>query len=479
MPASRYNLVILGAGPAGLVAAAGAAGLGAKVALVEKHLMGGDCLNYGCVPSKALIRSARAIADVRGAAAFGVDVPPGARVDFPAVMERMRRLRAWIGENDSAERFRSLGVDIFPGQGRFSGADTVDVNGQVLRFKKALIATGARAALPPIPGLAGAAAQPLTNETIFSLTRLPPRLAVIGAGPVGCEMAQTFRRFGSEVHLIETAPQILPREDADAADIVRQAFLREGVNVHLGVTVLRIEVHGGEKMIAIADAGGVRAVHADSILIATGRTPNVEGLNLERAGVTYDPAGVTVDDFLRTSNPRIYAAGDVCAGPYKFTHAADVQARLVLRNALFPGRARAGALAIPWCTYTDPEIAHVGISETAARQCGLDVQTMVQPLKEVDRAILDGETDGIVKIHLKKGTDKILGATLVARHAGEMINELTLAMTAGIGLGTIARTVHPYPTQAESIRRAGDAWNRARLSPLVKKMLSLWFRLQR
>ena len=467
----RYNLVIIGAGTAGLVTAAGAASLGAKVALVEKHLMGGDCLNYGCVPSKALIRAARAAADVRDAGTFGVDVPAGVRVNFPAVMERMRRLRDSIRPNDSAERFQKLGVDVFIGSGKFSGPDTIDVDGQILRFKKAVIATGARAVLPPIPGLADAG--PLTNETVFSLMELPRRLAVIGAGPIGCEMAQTFRRFGSEVHLIEMEPRVLPRDDADAAAVVQNAFLRDGVTMHLGVKVLRVEQNGTEKMIALAAADGVRAVHADSILFSVGRAPNVGGLNLESVGVEYDKAGVRVDDHLRTANPRIYAAGDICS-QYKFTHTADFLARIVIQNALFFGRARASALTIPWCTYTDPEVAHVGLSEKEAKDRGVEVQTFVQQLKDIDRAILDGETDGFVKIHVEKGTDKIAGATIVARHAGEMINELTLAMVAGAGLGTIAKTIHPYPTQAEAIRRAGDAWNRTRLTPVVKWILSEW-----
>ena len=472
--AGRYHLVVLGAGTAGLVTAAGAAGLGAKVALVEKHLMGGDCLNYGCVPSKALLRAARAAAAVRNAGEFGVRTSDDTRVDFPAVMERMRRLRAAISPNDSAERFQNLGVDVFLGAGRFTGPDTIEAGGQTLRFKKAVIAAGARAVLPPIPGLAEAA--PLTNETVFSLTELPRRLAVIGAGPIGCELAQAFRRFGSEVHLMDMADQVLPREDADAAAVVQESFLRDGVTLRLGVKILRVEPMGREKMITLSKAGQVEAIHVDAILVGAGRAPNVEGLNLDRVGVDVQKTGIVVDEQLRTTNPRIFAAGDVCSA-YQFTHAADFYARVVIQNALFFGRASASSLTIPWCTYTDPEVAHVGMNEKDAMDQGMDVQTFVQPFRDIDRAILDGETDGFVKIHAERGSDKIMGATVVSCHAGEMISELTLAMAGGLGLKTVARTIHPYPTRSDAIRRVGDAWNRTRLTPAVKWLLRQWMRV--
>lgn len=476
-PKDRYHLVVIGAGTAGLVTAAGAAGLGAKVALVEKHIMGGDCLNYGCVPSKAMIRSARAAEDVRRSAECGVKVPPGAVIDFPAVMERMRRLRATISPHDSADRFRNLGVDVFFGEGRFSGRDTVDVDGAIparLRFKKAVIATGSSAALPPIPGLMDA--NPLTNETVFSLTVLPPRLAVIGAGSIGCEMAQTFKRFGSDVHLIEQAPRILPREDAAASRLIQKTLALEGVAIHPGSHVVRVERSGKETTISLKKEGQVYAVHVDSILVGAGRVPNIDGLNLERAGVEYDRTGVWVNERLQTANPRVYAAGDVCSS-FKFTHAADFYARIVIQNAMFFGRAKAKALTIPWCTYTDPELAHVGLTEEDARDRGIEIETFTCHLDDIDRAVLDGDTNGFVKIHVRKGTDRILGATIVAAHAGEMINEITLAMTCGKGLGTIAKTIHPYPTQAEAIRRAGDQWNKTRLTPFVKSLLRVWLKI--
>lgn len=469
-PSGRYHLVVIGAGTAGLVTAVGAAGLGAKVALVEKYLMGGDCLNVGCVPSKCLIRSSRAYADALRAHEYGVRVPEGTEVDFPAVMERMRQLRAHISHHDSAKRLQKSGVDVFLGEGRFSGPDTVEVAGKTLDFKKAAIATGARAVQLPIEGLAEA--DVLTNETVFSLTERPHRLAVFGAGPLGCELAQAFRRFGCEVTLIEKAPQLLTREDPDAAQIVADAFRRDAINVRLNATVTRITTSDKGKQIHIDTDGKKDLITVDEILLGAGRTPNVEGLNLEAVGVEYKKReGVTVNDRLQTTNPRIYAAGDICL-KYKFTHTADATARIVIQNALFWGRKKLSALTIPWCTYTDPEIAHVGIYEKDARERGIAIETFTSPLSEVDRAIADGEEEGLVKIHVKKGTDKILGATIVARHAGEMISEITLAMVGNVGLGTMAHVIHPYPTQAEAIKHAADAYNRTRLTPFVKGLFS-------
>ena len=471
-PAQHYNLVVIGAGTAGLVTAAGAAGLGAKVALIERELMGGDCLNVGCVPSKALLRAARAYADVRDAGRYGVEVPSGTRVNFPAVMERMRRLRAEISPKDSVARFRSLGVDVFLGEGRFLGSDTIEVDGKRLRFRKAVIATGARAIALPIPGLAEAGY--LTNETVFSLTELPRRLAVIGAGPIGCEMAQAFTRFGSQVSLLEVAPQILIREDQDAAARIQDVLGQDGVSIFLGCNIRAVKNEGTEKLIIVEQNGVSRELHVDAILLGVGRAPNVEGLNLEAIGVEYDKKeGVKVDERLQTTNPRIYAAGDICSA-YKFTHMADALARIVIQNTLFLGRAKASALTVPWCTYTDPEIAHVGLYEKEAVEKGIPVQTFVQELRDVDRALLDGEVEGFVKVHVRKGSDKLLGATIVARHAGEMISELTLAMVGRFGLKTLATVIHPYPTQAEAIRKTADAYNHTRLTPFVKSLFERW-----
>jgi pyruvate/2-oxoglutarate dehydrogenase complex dihydrolipoamide dehydrogenase (E3) component len=470
-PAARYNLVVIGGGTAGLVTAIGAAGLGARVALVEKHLLGGDCLNYGCVPSKALLRAARARADVGGARELGVNVPPGTAVDFAAVMERVRRIRADISPHDSAVRLRGLGVDVFLGSARFSG-DHVEVDGHRLRYKKAVIATGARAQAPAIPGLAEAGY--LTNESVFSLTARPRRLAVIGAGPIGCELAQAFARLGSEVVLIQTAGQILNREDPDAARMIHAALVGDGVRIVTGASVAEVRGRAdAARTLTVRHDGASEEVVADAILVGVGRAPNVEGLGLEAAGVAFDESGVTVDDRLRTTNRRIYAAGDVCS-PYKFTHMADAMARIVIQNALFFGRAKMSTLTIPWCTYTDPEIAHVGLYEEEAQRRGIRVRTFVQELRDVDRAQLDGETEGVVKIHVREGSHRILGATIVARHAGEMISELTLAMVGGLGMKALARTIHPYPTQAEAIRKAADAWSRTRLTPTLKRLLARW-----
>jgi pyruvate/2-oxoglutarate dehydrogenase complex dihydrolipoamide dehydrogenase (E3) component len=472
-PASRYNLVVIGAGPAGLIVAAGATGLGAKVALIEKHLMGGDCLNVGCVPSKALIRSSRTVGDIWESSKFGVNVSNGTEVDFAAVMARMRRIRAGISDVDSVERYQhKLGVDVFLGSGRFTSNNTVEVAGQTLHFKKAVITTGARALQPQIPGLQ--ATGYLTNETVFNLTEKPQRLAIIGAGPIGCELAQAFRRLGSEVVLLHKNAHILDKEDMDAAEIVQQAFIREGIQLVLESQIERVEQTNAGKVIYYQWQGKEASVTVDEIMVSAGRSPNVEGLNLEAVGVEYNTqTGVFVNDNLQTTNPRIYAAGDICMS-HKFTHAADFAARIVIQNTLFFGRKKLSALAIPWCTYTSPEIAHVGMGEAEAKAKDIDIDTFLIPFSQVDRAIIDGEEEGFVKIHVKKGNDKILGATIVAQHAGDMISEITLAMVNNIGLGKIASVIHPYPTQADAIRKAGDAYNRTRLTPFVKDLFNRW-----
>ncbi len=474
-PPGKYNLVVVGAGTAGLVSAAGAAGLGAKVALIERHLLGGDCLNVGCVPSKALISAARVAAQARTAAAFGVRMG-AVEVDFAAVMERMRRLRSRIAPNDGVARLTALGVDVYIGHGRFTGPTTVSVDGRTLEFARAVITTGARAAAPPIAGLD--AAGYLTNETLFWLTTLPRRLAVIGGGPIGCEMAQSFARFGSTVTLLEALGRILGREDVDAAALVARRMAADGVRIMCGATIARVERQGAEKTLHYEAGGATHALVCDEILVGVGRAPNLDDLGLEVAGVAHGRTGVAVDDHLATTNPRIYAAGDV-ASRYQFTHTADALARIVLRNALFAGRAKASALVVPWCTYTSPEVAHVGLYEAEAIARGMPVTTITTPLADVDRAILDGEDDGFVRIHLARGTDRILGATIVAAHAGEMISEITVAMTSRVGLGKIATAIHPYPTQADAVRKTADAYNRTRLTPFVKRIFARWLAFRR
>ncbi len=478
-PTGRYNLVIIGAGTAGLITAAVAAGLRAKVALVERDLMGGDCLNVGCVPSKALIHASRVVTQARRSSEFGLGVPASAEVDFGAVMARVRRIRARISAVDSAARYRDeLGVDVFLGEARFSGSDCVEVGEQRLRFKKAVIATGARPVIPPIEGLSEAGYR--TNETIFELTERPRRLAIIGGGPIGCEMAQAFRRLGSEVFVFDQAPHLLPREDSDAAEIVQRRFRSEGIQLELGCQLRRVDASAGEKVIRIADAdGGTRAIAVDEILVGVGRAPNVGGMGLETVGVEHDPrGGVRVDDTLRTTNPRIYAAGDVCMN-WKFTHAADAAAKIAVQNALFFRSQKLSKLIVPWCTYTDPEVAHVGLSDDEAARSGREIDTFQVPLAEIDRAVTDGEEDGFVKVYVAKGSDRILGATIVAAHAGEMISEITLAMVGGLGLRTILRTIHPYPTQAEGIKRIAGAYMRTRGTPFAMKILERWMALRR
>jgi pyruvate/2-oxoglutarate dehydrogenase complex dihydrolipoamide dehydrogenase (E3) component len=343
---------------------------------------------------------------VRRAGEFGIHVPEGVDVDFAAVMERMRRLRAGISPHDSASRFRDLGIDVFFGQGKLTAADRIEVAGETLTFSRAVVATGSRAAAPAIPGLNEV--EYLTNESVFSLTKLPKCFAVIGAGPIGCEMAQAFARFGSQVILVESGKGLLPKEDTDASKTILEALKRDGVLFRSG---------GEELTLSKTDDGRIRlAMHSpdhahqevvDKLLIAVGRAPNVEGLGLENAGVEYSNKGVKVNDRLQTTNSRIFAAGDVCSS-YRFTHAADFMARIVIQNALFLGHSKVSSLVIPWCTYTEPEIAHVGISERRARTKGIEIETYTQPLGGVDRAILDRETEGFVRVHVKRGSDTIL-----------------------------------------------------------------------
>jgi pyruvate/2-oxoglutarate dehydrogenase complex dihydrolipoamide dehydrogenase (E3) component len=478
-PATSYDLVVIGAGTAGLVTAAGAAGLGAKVALIEKRLMGGDCLNVGCIPSKCIIRSARVVAYLQQSAHLGIRIPQGLDVDFSAVMERMRQLRASISQHDSANRFQSLGVDVFLGEGVFSGTDTIDVAGQTLKFKKAVIATGARARRPEIPGLPEAGY--LTNETVFNLTERPRKLAVIGAGPIGCELAQAFQNLGSEVIIFHRNERILNREDADATAILQQILIREGIKVVLNAKLQRVELRDGRKVLFYESDNGAGSVGVGEILVGTGRVPNVENLNLSVVGVVYDyHRGVKVNDYLQTTNPRIYAAGDVCMN-WKFTHAADAAARIVIKNTLFSpfglGKYKLSRLTMPQVTYTNPEIAHVGLYEHEAREQGIELQTVMIAMSSVDRAITDGETEGFAKIYLKKGGDTIVGATIVAPHAGDLISEITVAMVGKVGLGKVASAIHPYPTQAEVIKKAADAYRRTLLTPRTMQFLKFLMKL--
>jgi pyruvate/2-oxoglutarate dehydrogenase complex dihydrolipoamide dehydrogenase (E3) component len=480
VPADRYHLVVIGGGTAGLVSAAIASGLGARVALVERHLLGGDCLNVGCVPSKALLRAARAWADARAAhAAFGAPAVQGDG-DFARVMTRLRELRAQIAPVDGAPRYRSLGVDVFFGDARFTGPEAVEVDGRTLRFRRAIVATGARAALPSIPGLADAS--PLTNDTVFSLAERPRRLAIIGAGPIGLELAQAFARFGSEVTVLNADPRALPRDDADAAAIVQRALEADGVRFRHGVCITDVSRTNGCTVLAVTasdgrSAGECEQVEADAVLVAAGRTPNIDGLELDAAGVISTARGITVNDRFRTSNPRVFAIGDV-ASPFQFTHAADAQARLAVPNALFfgLGGGTASSLVIPWATYTAPEVAHVGQTGEALAASGTPHETIMLPMHDNDRGILEGDTAGFLKVHVAHGSDRILGATLVCEHAGDVIDELVTAMRRGHGLGSLAKTIRPYPTRAAILGRAADQYNRRRLTPRAKGLFAAFFR---
>ena len=476
-PAPRYDLVVLGGGTAGLVSAMGAAGLGARVALVERNLLGGDCLNTGCVPSKALIRSARAVGEIRKAAPLGL-VTSEVRVDFAQVMNRLRARRASIAEHDSAARLQAAGVDVFLGAGTFVDPSTVMVDNARLRFGRAVIATGGRPAAPPIAGLDSVPF--LTNETIFDLTELPRRLLVIGGGPIGCELAQAFARFGSSVTIVEQAPHVLPREDPGAAGVVQRALARDGVGLELGVRIDAAERSGEHLHLRITREPNARAdrltLAGDAILVAAGRAPNVEDLGLHVCGVEADRNGIVVNDRLQTSNRRVYASGDVCSA-YKFTHAADAMSRIVIQNALFFGRRKASSLVIPWVTYTDPEVAHVGVTHADAAAAPGRLETITVDLSDIDRAIVDDETAGFVRVHHERG--RLRGCTIVASHAGEIVAEAAYALTHGGSLGQLSNTIHPYPTQAEALRKAGDVYRRQALTEGVRRWLTRYFRWTR
>lgn len=474
-PLDRYDLVVIGAGTGGLVSAAIGAALGARVALVERDLMGGDCLNHGCVPSKAVLRASRSWAEARASAdRFGGPAAAG-RGSFAGAMERMREIRADISAADGAQRFSDLGVHVFFGEARFDGPDSVRVGKDRLPFRRAILATGARASIPPIPGLSDTSI--LTNENVFGLIELPERLLVLGAGPVGCELAQAFNRFGSRITLLDVAERPLPREEARASAVLLSALEGEGVTFLGGARILEVAESAGGRSVTFEKDGTVRTVEGDSLLLALGRAPNVE-LGLEAAGVSYDRQGVEVDDRLRTTNRRIFAVGDV-ASSFQFTHVADAQARIAVRNALFFGRGKSSSLVIPAATYTSPEVARVGPTSSDLQASGIDVETLEVSLSEVDRARLDGDEEGFVQVHLRRGKDEILGATIVAPHAGDLIVQVTQAMKLGIGLLALGDVVFPYPTTAEALRKAADKHRRKSLTPRIRSFFETYFKLSR
>ena len=476
-PLQPYDLVVIGGGTAGLVSAAGAAGLGARVALIERDALGGDCLNTGCVPSKALLQSGRVAAAFFNAARYGVQSDSAPEVNFSAVMQRMRRLRAEISENDSVDRFSRLGVDIFFGSAEFTGPKSVSIDGSQIGFKRAILATGAKPRIPPIPGVETVNA--LTSENVFSLDTMPPRLGIFGGGPIGCELAQAFARFGSQVTLFHSKTGILPREDPDAAAIVTRALEKDGVQLVGEARNFGVQQRSENIRISTYQSSANLSFDVDRVLLATGRKPNTEGLNLEAAQVQYDhDRGIDVSDRLQTTNRRIYAAGDVCS-KFKFTHAADALARIAVGNALLGLRGRASRLQIPWSTYTAPEIAQIGIQPWSAASRGIKIDSFMQSFSKVDRCILDGETEGFVKLYVRPHSDKIIGATIVGKHAGELIGFVSLAMKNNIGLKRMAGTIFPYPTESEVFRRLGDQYNRNRLTPGIKWLLSRWISWRR
>jgi pyruvate/2-oxoglutarate dehydrogenase complex dihydrolipoamide dehydrogenase (E3) component len=475
-PAGRYNLVAIGGGTAGLISALGAAGLGGRAALIERRFLGGDCLNYGCVPSKALLEASRAVYRASLGERFGFRPTEPPRADFPAIMQRMRRLRAEISQHDSAERLRAMGVDVYLGQAAFTGPETIEVDGQMLSFRRAVIATGSEPAIPAVENLAEVGY--LTNQTIFSLEELPRRLIVLGGGPVGCELAQAFRRFGSEVHLLDHGAALLKKESPEAARIVHEQFEREGIHLHLRWRAVSAEKVGDSKGLIIERNGEKKKLIGDAILAAIGRRPQFDGLQLEAAGVRATVSGIEVNDRLQTSNPSIFAAGDVCSNQ-RFTHAADAMARLCLQNALFFGRKKFSSLVIPRCTYTDPEVAQVGLTETEAAQQQIEIDSFRVDLQEVDRAVLDGDEQGFAVVHTRRGKGRVVGATIVARHAGEMIGEMTLLMTQRRSLGALANVIHCYPTQVEVLKRIADAYQRTRLTPPLARLIEKWLAWRR
>jgi pyruvate/2-oxoglutarate dehydrogenase complex dihydrolipoamide dehydrogenase (E3) component len=459
-PHFDYNMIVAGAGSAGLVAAYIGAAVKAKVALVEKHKMGGDCLNTGCVPSKALIRSAKMLSYARRAETFGFD---RAKIDFhfDKVMARVQQVIKTVAPHDSVERYTKLGVEVFQGEARITSPFSVEVEGRKLTTRSIIVATGARPFVPPIPGLDEI--DYLTSDTVWSLRELPPRLAVLGGGPIGSELTQTFARLGSQVTQVEMEDRILSREDADISGMVRKRFEDEGVRVLTGHKATAVRAEAGGKVLVCEGPEGEVEIEFDAILVAVGRAANTRGFGLEALGVALAPNGtVAANGLLQTNFPNIYASGDV-AGPYQFTHTAAHQSWYAAVNALF-GRFKsfkADYRVIPWATFTDPEVARVGLNQAEAAAQGIPHEVTNYGIDDLDRAIADGEAHGLVRVLTKPGSDKILGVTIVGPHAGDLISEFVLAMKHNLGLNKILGTIHIYPTLAEANKYAAGMWKKA------------------
>ncbi len=476
-----YNVVVIGAGTAGLVTVAGTASLGGRVGLIERNKMGGDCLNFGCVPSKALISSARLVHHIRHAQDWGLEKQEP-KFAFNKIFERMRARRAEIAPNDSQSRFESLGVDVFRGEAKFLSPHELEVDGKKLRARNFVIATGTRATIPPIEGIDQVPY--FTNETIFDELKSPPQsLVVLGGGPIGCELAQAFARLGVQVTILNRGARLLAKEDADVAAFVQDRLEQEGVVVLNGVEAKSCARQGADLGITYTQesATSTQRISCRALLIASGRTPNIEPLDLKTAGVRFTKRGVETNERLQTSQPHIYAAGDV-VGPFQFTHMADYHARIVVRNILMPVsflRQKTDYSAVPWCTFVDPEVARVGLSEAEAKKEKIEYDVVRQEFAAVDRAVVESQDSGFVKILLKRGTDKILGVTIVSEHAGELIHEFVLAMKEKIGLGQIASMIHVYPTFSEAARKAGDQYNKTRLTPFARKLFGWLYQRKR
>lgn len=466
LPLVSCDVCVIGGGSAGLSVAAGAAQLGASVVLIERGAMGGDCLNTGCVPSKSLIAAAHAAHAFQFGNGLGVGTGDMAPVDFQKVHDHIHGVIASIAPIDSVERYESMGVRVIKETARFASPDQVVAGGKRVRARRFVVATGSRAAIPPVPGLAEI--DPLTNETIFSLTECPGHLLIVGGGPIGLETAQAFRRLGAAVTIVERGT-ILPRDEPEAAAIVRKSLAREGVDLHEHTNLLAARKAGAAVEIDIDQAGQVRTVTGTHILVAAGRTPNVDGLGLAEAGVEYGPRGIKVDARLRSSNRKIFAIGDIAGGP-QFTHIAGYHAGIFVRNALFGLPAKADYKTLPWVTYLDPEVAHVGLTEAAAREQHKGVQSIVEHLSENDRAQTERRTEGFIKLVLSK-RGHVLGVTIVAPHAGEMIGFWGLAIAGRIPLSAVAGMIIPYPTMSEISKRAAGTYFKPKLFSPISRML--------